>query len=90
MKGNKVKAKKNILKWMIDKRKSIGNRRLYTAQSKNGTHLERKRNSKCQNKRWPNAKGKQGNLRLEGALMGFRELLIFGRVGSMSVFWGMS
>lgn len=27
MKGNKVKAEVNILKWMIDKRRSIKNRR---------------------------------------------------------------
>lgn len=38
MKANKVKAEEKILKWMIDKRKSIGNRGLYTGRSKSGTH----------------------------------------------------
>lgn len=39
MKGNKVKAEENILKWMIDKGKSIKNRRPYTIQTKNGIHF---------------------------------------------------
>lgn len=34
IRGNKVKAEENILKQMSDKRKSIENRRLYTAQNK--------------------------------------------------------
>lgn len=38
MKGNKVKAEENILKWMIDKRKSIENRRPCTTQTQNGIH----------------------------------------------------
>lgn len=38
MKANKVKAEEEILKWMIDKRKSIENRGLYTVQSKSGIH----------------------------------------------------
>lgn len=38
MKGNKVKAEESILKWMIDKRKSIENRRPCTIQTKNGIH----------------------------------------------------
>lgn len=38
MKGNKVKAEENILKWMIDKRKSIENRRPFTTQTQNGIH----------------------------------------------------
>lgn len=58
MKGNKVNAEEGILKEMINKRKSIENRRLYTTQSKNGIHLKRKKkNPKCQNKIWPNATG---------------------------------
>lgn len=38
MKGNKVKAEETILKWMIDKRKSIENRRPCTIQTQNGIH----------------------------------------------------
>ena len=43
MKGNKVNAEEGILKEMINKRKSIENRRLYTTQGKNGIHLKRKK-----------------------------------------------
>lgn len=45
MKANKVKAEEKILKWMIDKRKSIGNRGLYTGRSKSGTHQQSREKS---------------------------------------------
>lgn len=45
------------MKLMIDKRKPIENRRSYTAQSKNGIHFKRKKDLKCQNKRWPDVTG---------------------------------
>lgn len=38
MKANKEKVEEKSWKWMIDRRKSIGNRGLYTVQSKSGIH----------------------------------------------------
>lgn len=38
MKANKEKSEEKSWKWMIDKRESIGNRGLYTVQSKSGIH----------------------------------------------------
>ena len=46
------------MKWMIDKRKSIGNRGLYPVQSKSGVHhTSAEKNPTCQNKGWTETAG---------------------------------